>query len=61
MDMNDIRSIVTVISLVVFLGIVRWAWSRSNAGRFAEAAKLPFADEAPGPAAGQSNEIGSRP
>ncbi len=52
MDTNDIRSIVTVVSLVLFLGIVRWAWSRGNANRFAEAANLPFADQtAPPPTA----------
>ena len=49
MDTNDIRSIVTVVSLVLFLGIVRWAWSRSNTSRFAEAANLPFADQAAPP------------
>ncbi len=30
MDINDLRSIVTVISLLTFLGIVAWAWSRRN-------------------------------
>lgn len=45
MDINDIRSLVTVISLVTFLGIVAWAWSRSNRARFEEAAQLPFQDE----------------
>ncbi|MEY2682868.1 MAG: hypothetical protein RJA09_12 [Pseudomonadota bacterium] len=45
MDINDIRSLVTVISLVTFLGIVAWAWSRSNRARFEEAAQLPFQGE----------------
>jgi len=45
MDVNDLRSVVTVVLLVAFLGIVRWAWSRRNQGRFDEAAQLPFADE----------------
>ena len=45
MDVNDLRSIVTVLSLVTFLGIVWWAWSRHNKGRFDEAAQLPFQDE----------------
>jgi cytochrome c oxidase cbb3-type subunit IV len=66
MDTNDLRSIVTVVSLVLFLGIVRWAWSRANASRFAEAANLPFADEAaPPPAAAAltkpSTQEGNRP
>ncbi|BAO83444.1 Cbb3-type cytochrome oxidase, subunit 3 [Serpentinimonas maccroryi] len=45
MDINDYRSIVTVVSLVVFLGIVWWAWSRHNKGRFDDAAQLPFKED----------------
>ncbi len=45
MDINDLRSAVTVVSLLVFLGIVVWAWSRRNKERFDEAARLPFEDE----------------
>lgn len=48
MDINDLRSIVTVLSLLTFLGIVVWAWSRSNRARFDEAAMLPFADDPAG-------------
>ena len=45
MDINDLRSIVTVVSLFPFLGIVVWAWSRRNQASFQEAAQLPFQDE----------------
>jgi len=45
MDINDLRSFVTVVSLFAFLGIVAWAWSRSNRAGFDEAARLPFAEE----------------
>ena len=45
MDINDLRSLVTVISLLVILGIVAWAWSRRNRERFDEAARLPFQDD----------------
>jgi cytochrome c oxidase cbb3-type subunit 4 len=45
MDINDLRSIVTVISMLTFLGIVAWAWSKRNKERFDEAAQLPFQDE----------------
>ncbi len=45
MDVNDLRSLVTVISLIAFLGIVAWAWSRKNRAGFDEAAQLPFAEE----------------
>jgi cytochrome c oxidase cbb3-type subunit 4 len=45
MDTNDLRSAVTVLSLVIFLGIVWWAWSKRNQSGFDEAAQLPFKDE----------------
>jgi len=46
MDINDLRSIMTVISLLTFLGIVWWAYGmKGNKKRFDEAANLPFADE----------------
>ena len=38
-------SIMTVVSLVTFLGIVAWAYSKRRTEDFAEAANLPFADE----------------
>ncbi|WP_263768785.1 cbb3-type cytochrome oxidase subunit 3 [Propionivibrio soli] len=45
MDINDLRSIVTVVSLMTFLGIVWWAYGvKSNKKRFEEAANLPFLD-----------------
>ena len=46
MDINDLRSVMTVISLLTFLGIVWWAYGvKGNKQRFEEAANLPFADE----------------
>lgn len=45
MDINDLRSVVTVVSMLAFLGIVAWAWSRSNRSAFDDAAQLPFAEE----------------
>ena len=38
-----LASITTVVSFVVFLGIVRWAWSRRRADAFDAAAQAPFA------------------
>ena len=49
MDVNALRIGVTLLSLAGFVGIVVWAWSRANRDRFAEAAQLPFADEAADP------------
>ncbi len=45
MDINDLRSIVTVVSLLAFVGIVVWAWSKRNRANFEEAAQLPFKDD----------------
>ena len=45
MDLNDLRSLVTVVSLGTFVGIIVWAWSRANRAQFDEAAHLPFMGE----------------
>ena len=42
MDINTIRSLVTVLSFLAFLGIVFWAWSAKRKQAFDEAAQLPF-------------------
>jgi cytochrome c oxidase cbb3-type subunit IV len=42
MDINDLRSIFTVVSLLIFIGIVAWAWSKRNKRDFDEAAQLPL-------------------
>jgi cytochrome c oxidase cbb3-type subunit IV len=43
-DVNILRIVVTLLSFVAFIGIVRWACSRKNAAAFDEAAQLPFLD-----------------
>lgn len=45
MDLNDVRSGVTLLSFLVFLGLMAWAWSRRNRDGFDEAARLPFAED----------------
>lgn len=45
MDINTLRSAITVLSLMLFLGIVVWAWSTRNAEKFDQAAQLPFNEE----------------
>ena len=42
---SDARSIVTLVCMVTFIGIVIWASSSRRAQDFEEAAMLPFADE----------------
>jgi cytochrome c oxidase cbb3-type subunit IV len=44
-DINDLRSAVTVIGFVLFLALVRWAWAAHRRGAFDDAAQLPFAGE----------------
>jgi cytochrome c oxidase cbb3-type subunit 4 len=45
MDINTLRSVATVLSFVVFVGIVYWACSKRQQPDFDEAAQLPFIDE----------------
>ncbi|MDO4637231.1 MAG: cbb3-type cytochrome c oxidase subunit 3 [Lautropia sp.] len=42
MDLNLLRGLITLFFLIVFLGIVAYAWSNKNKGRFDEAAMLPL-------------------
>ncbi len=45
MDINTLRSISTVAALIVFLGIVWWAWSKNRKRDFEQAANLPFGQD----------------
>lgn len=45
MDINDLRSLVTVLAFVSFLGITVWALSGARRARFDAAARLPFDEE----------------
>ena len=42
---SDARSIITVISMLTFIGIVLWAYSMRRKNDFDEAAMLPFNEE----------------
>ncbi len=44
--MSDSRSVVTVVCLLTFLGILFWTYSGGRSAAFSEAEQLPFADEA---------------
>lgn len=44
MDINDLRSIITVAGLLCFLAIVGWAYGKGSKKGFEEAANLPFAE-----------------
>ena len=45
MDINDARVIITLVSFLIFVGIVIWAWSGKQSNGFKEAANLPFIDD----------------
>ncbi len=45
MDIQILRSIVTAVSFVTFLGIVFWAYGSAQKSRFDAAARLPFDEE----------------
>jgi len=45
MDINTLRSIVTVVAFVVFIAICLWAYSGHSKAAFDQAARLPFDEE----------------
>jgi len=45
MGINDIRSAITVVMFLVFLGIVVWAYGSKRKSAFDEAARLPFEED----------------
>lgn len=47
MDINDLRSVFTVVVIVVFAVIVKWAYSAKRKASFDEAANLVLDDDAP--------------
>jgi len=53
MDINFLRSLVTVASLAAFLAIVWWAYAPSRRERFERDALLPFGDPEDGKGGGQ--------
>ncbi len=42
---SDARSVITLLCMLTFLGIIGWAWSARRKHDFDEAAMLPFADD----------------
>jgi cytochrome c oxidase cbb3-type subunit IV len=54
MDINLIRSLVTLISLALFVGLMVWTWKPSRKKDHEQASRLLFDGESP-------SEEGSRP
>jgi cytochrome c oxidase cbb3-type subunit 4 len=42
MDINIVREAVTVLSFIIFMGILLWAYSKGSKRGFDEAARIPF-------------------
>ncbi len=49
MDIDTLRSAITVVMFALFVAIVVWAWSARRTAAFDEAARLPLIDDAPAP------------
>ena len=47
MDINDLRSLFTVLAFVAFVGIVWWAYSDRRKETYEAAAMLPLDDDGP--------------
>jgi cytochrome c oxidase cbb3-type subunit 4 len=45
MDINTLRGLITAVLILVFLGIVAWAWSSRRKGDFDAAARLPLEED----------------
>jgi len=46
MDLNDIRSFITLLSLCLFVALMGWTWWPTRRALADEAAQLPFSGEA---------------
>jgi len=46
MDLNDVRSLVTLAGLALFLGLMAWTWWPARRSAHEAAAQLPFDGEA---------------
>ncbi len=49
MDINDLRSVFTVLTVLVFVGIVWWAYSKHRQEPYEMAAQIPLEDDPPAP------------
>jgi cytochrome c oxidase cbb3-type subunit 4 len=53
MDINDLRSIFTVLSFLAFVGIVWWAYSSRRKQSYEAAARIPLEDDPPADVTGR--------
>jgi cytochrome c oxidase cbb3-type subunit 4 len=59
MDYSLIQAVWTIVVMVLFVGIVFWAYSGKRRQRFEEAAQIPFMEETPVPPEEQNSKENS--
>jgi cytochrome c oxidase cbb3-type subunit 4 len=55
MDIGTFRGIVTAVLMLLFIGLVIWAYSRGRTAEFKDAANLPLGDDRAPPPPRQEN------
>jgi cytochrome c oxidase cbb3-type subunit 4 len=55
MDYSLIQAVWTIVVMVLFVGIVFWAYSGKRRQRFEEAAQIPFMEETPAVPSAEKN------
>jgi cytochrome c oxidase cbb3-type subunit 4 len=45
MDINSLRILTTIVSFILFIGILVWVWKNRNNPDLKDAANLPFKDD----------------
>ncbi|HLU07866.1 MAG TPA: cbb3-type cytochrome c oxidase subunit 3 [Woeseiaceae bacterium] len=43
--MGDLRGLITVLLLILFVALWAWTWSRKQKSQFDEAARMPLEDD----------------
>lgn len=56
MDINDLRSISTILAFLAFVGVIVWAYSGKRKHAFEEAANLPLDDDEPTQQSGSAGQ-----
>ena len=57
MDINDLRSLFTVLSFLAFVGIVWWAYSSRRKEGYEAAARIPLEDDLPLAAGQRADQV----
>ena len=45
MNIDTVRTLMTLLSFAMFVGVIWWAYRARNEDRFRDAANLPFSDD----------------